>query len=73
MEMEIAKNVQETPKKFWQYENSKRKTKTGISELKYKKEDGSEGITEDDKQKIEVLANFFNSVFTQEQTVKFPI
>ena len=39
MEKEIAKNAGETnPKKFWLYANSKRKTKSGISELKYKKE-----------------------------------
>ena len=72
MEMDIAKNVKENPKKFWQYANSKRKTKTGISELKYQKEDGSEGITEGDKQKAEVLANFFSSVFTQEPDGDIP-
>jgi predicted DNA binding protein len=45
MEKEIAKNAKKNPKKFWQYANSKRKTKSGISELKYKKENGVENKT----------------------------
>jgi hypothetical protein len=34
MEKEIAENAKINPKKFWQYANSKRKTKSGIGELK---------------------------------------
>ena len=34
MEKEIAENAKVNPKKFWQYANSKRKTKSGIGELK---------------------------------------
>lgn len=65
---EIAKNA----KKFWQYANSKRKTKSGISELKYKKENGEENKTSTDKEKAEVLANFFSSVFTNEPDGEIP-
>jgi hypothetical protein len=36
MEKDIAKNAKTNLKKFWQYANSKRKTKSGIAELKYK-------------------------------------
>ena len=39
------------PKKFWQYANSKRKTKSGISELIYKKENGEDNKTSTDKEK----------------------
>ena len=40
MEKDIAKNAKTNPKKFWQYVNSKRKTKSGIAELKYKNDKG---------------------------------
>jgi hypothetical protein len=33
MEKEIAENAKVNPKKFWQYANSKRKTKSGIGEI----------------------------------------
>ena len=36
MEEDIAKDVKNNPKPFWKNANSKRKTKSGISELKYK-------------------------------------
>ena len=61
------------PKKFWQYANSKRKTKTGIAELKYKDEKGECKTTECDKDKANVLANFFSSVFTIEPEGDLPI
>ena len=51
MERDIAKNVKESPKKFWQYANSKRKTKSGISELKYKNKNGDTNITNSDREK----------------------
>ena len=72
MEKGIAKNANKNPKKFWQYANSKRKTKSGISELKYKKENGEENKTSTDKEKAEVLANFFSSVFTNEPDGEIP-
>ena len=67
MGKEIAKNVKSNPKMFWKYANSKRKTNTGISELKFKTEVGEERKTTTDKEKAEVLASFFSSVFTIEQ------
>ena len=69
---EIAKNAKINPKKFWQYANSKRKTESGISELKYKKENGEENKTSTDKEKAEVLANLFSSVFTNESDGEIP-
>jgi hypothetical protein len=67
MEKEIAKNAKSNPKIVWKYANSKRKTNTGISELKFKSEEGEERKTTTDKEKAEVLASFFSSVFTIEQ------
>ena len=40
MERDIARDVKKNPKKFWKYANSKRKTKSGISELKTNTENG---------------------------------
>jgi hypothetical protein len=66
MEKEIAQNAKSNPKIFWKYANSKRKTNTGISELTFKSEEGEERKTTTDKEKAEVLASFFSSVFTIE-------
>ena len=72
MEKDIGKNAKTNPKKFWQYANSKRKTKSGIAELKYKNDKGEINITECDKDKANVLANFFSSVFTNEPEGDLP-
>ena len=65
MEKEIAKDVKNNLKMFWKYNNYKRKTKSGISELKYKL--GNEIITtKKNKDKADLLAEFFSSVFTIE-------
>ena len=45
-----------------QYANSKRKTKSGIAELKYKDGNGESKTTNGDKEKAEVLTHFFSSV-----------
>ena len=72
MEKDIAKNAKTNPKKFWQYANSKRKTKSGIAELKYKNDKGEMDITKCDEDKANVLANFFSSVFTNEPEGDMP-
>ena len=51
MGKEIAKNVKSNPKMFWKYANSKRKTNTGISELKFKTEAGEERKTKQIRKK----------------------
>jgi hypothetical protein len=73
MEKEIAKHVKSNPKIFWKYANSKRKTNTGISELKFKSEEGEKRKTKTDKEKAEVLASFFSSVFTIEPVGDLPL
>jgi hypothetical protein len=72
MEKSIARNAKENPKTFWQYANSKRKTKSGIAELKYKDGNGESKTTNGDKEKTEVLTDFFGSVFTEEPDGETP-
>ena len=72
MEKDIAKDVKNNPKRFWKYANSKSKTKSGISELKYKL--GKEIITtKGDMDKTEILAEFSSSVFTIELKGEIPV
>jgi cell division protein FtsI/penicillin-binding protein 2 len=72
MEKSIARNTKENSKIFWQYANSKRKTKSGIAELKYKDGNGESKTTNGDKEKTEVLTDFFGSVFTEEPDGETP-
>jgi hypothetical protein len=65
MEKRIARNAKENPKTFW-HASSKKKTKSGIAELKYKDDNGESKTTNGDKEMSEVLVNFFSSVFTKE-------
>jgi hypothetical protein len=44
-ETEIAKDVKNNPKKFWQYTKSKTKPRIGISDLIMNKENGVETLT----------------------------
>lgn len=71
MEREIANDVKKNPKRFWKYVNSKRKVKTGISELKYEDGDGTH-TSSTDQEKAETLSNFFKSVFTIEPPGDIP-
>jgi len=53
---------------FYKYANSKLKTRSGIADLE--NEDGS--TTTNDKEKAQLLNNFFSSVFTIEGTHNIP-
>ena len=61
-EKEVADNAKTNPEKLWQYINRKTKTTTGIADL----EGPGNKLINDDKEKVEILANFFSSVFTKE-------
>lgn len=67
-ERNVAMQAKSNPKAFYKYANSKLKTKTGIADLE--KEDGT--LTDNDKDKAEVLNKFFASVFTTEDTANIP-
>ena len=68
-EQMVAKSAKINPKMFYQYVKSKTKPKENISSLL--KDDGK--LTENDKEKAEVLNNYFSSVFTKEDKENMPI
>ncbi len=64
----IASQVRKNPKKFWSYAQSKMKTKPGIPDL-----EAHGKVVSSDKDKAEVLAEFYSSVFTTEPSTPLPI
>ena len=67
-EMQLTDKLRTNVKPFWQYVNSRLKTKSGIGDLK--RSDGSTAST--DQEKAEVLSEFFSSVFTAEDCSDVP-
>ena len=67
-ERNIAKGCKENPNKFWKYVNDKCKTNVGISSLK----DEKGNLITNDKERAEILNNFFTSVFLKEDTSNLP-
>ncbi len=67
-EKAIASNVKTNPKLFWNYVNSKLKSRQPISDLK--KDNGE--LTVNDVEKAQVLNTFFASVFTDEDLTNIP-
>ena len=70
-EREVAKSSKANSKNFWKYVNSKRKSKCGISEL-HTNSDGKSFVATSDGDKAEVLADFFTTVFTNEDVTSMP-
>jgi len=67
-EHDLVKKLKKNPKAFWSYANSRLKTRTRIDELE--REDGTRACTSEDV--VEVLNQFFSSVFTQEDLSTIP-
>jgi hypothetical protein len=62
-EKKLVSEIRTNPKVFWKYVKSKLKTKDNIADLV---KDDSGSLTNTDKEKVEVLNNFFCSVFIKE-------
>ena len=69
-EKQIAHQVKTNPKTFWKYARSKTKTKSSIPDL-FKDNNKTES-TNSDKEKTNILADFFTSVFTFEGDGEMP-
>ena len=67
LEQDIAARVKSNPKCFWNYVNSKLKTRSTLNVLK--RSDGSPVI--DDVAKADLLNEYFCSVFTTEDSYFF--
>ena len=65
-EKSLAKQVKENPKKFWQYANSKSRGNVGLPHISKTGNEKGEDLTRSDKEKAEVLAEYFSSVYTKE-------
>lgn len=70
-ERKTSSRIGQDEQHFWKFVNSKRKTKTGVSELHDKSESGT-FIASSDGDKAEILAIFFSSVFTDEDVNNLP-
>jgi len=63
----VAQHCKQNPKAFWKYINSKRKTKTGTSDLHFVDIYGNSATISSNIDKAEEFGKFFSSVFTVEQ------
>ncbi|KAK3757934.1 hypothetical protein RRG08_058248 [Elysia crispata] len=68
LEKKVAQQAKRNPKSFWSYVKAKTSTRSGIGDLK--RDDGT--IASADKEKAQVLNDFFQSVFTEEPDGELP-
>ena len=71
-EKAIAQNVKNDPKKFWKYVKTKTKSPCNIPDLYLQEDDLDKGLATEDKDKADVLAYFYSSVFTNEPSGVIP-
>ena len=71
VQREVAKSCKETPKKFWQYVNSKTKSSKLMGNIVIKDSAGSSRIIENDLEKAEAFSDYFVKVYTNEPASDF--
>ena len=71
-EKDLSENAKKNPKAIWSYIKSKSKTREGIGDLHTSPEDTNSEKTEDNKEKANILSDYFASVFTNEPLGKLP-
>ena len=70
-QLTIAYECKANPKRFWGYIKSKTKLVSGIGDIKYADDRGTEQVIVEDEDKANVFADYFSSVFNQEPDDKF--
>ena len=68
---EVALHYKSNPKKFWNYINSKRTTKSAIGDLVTTDNYGNTVTVSGNDQKAEVLGSYFSGVFTKENNISY--
>ena len=68
-EKQVAENIKTNTKAFWNYVQSKTKTRNAVGSLISETGD----IVTDGLRKAQMLNNFFTSVFTKEDVTNIPI
>ena len=63
-ELKLAEEAKSNPKAVWKFMKSKTKTREGVSELNIDPNDKKSRLTKSNKEKADVLGQFFSSVFT---------
>ena len=71
-EKTVARQVKDSPKKFWKFVKSKTKSPSNIPDLYNEDDNHSKGLATDDKEKADILAEFYSSVFTKEPPGPIP-
>ena len=71
-EKKLAKEAKSNPKAVWKYIHSKSKVKEDIADLYIDPSNSTSPTTSDSKQKADILANFYSSVFTVEPAGDVP-
>jgi len=69
----LSQKAKENPKAIWSYIKSKSKTREGIGDLHVDPEDIKSIKTEDNKEKANILSEYFSSVFTKEPEGDVPV
>ena len=72
LEKDIAHEVKNNPKRFWNYVKSRTKIKARIPDLFKDVKNHKAGMAETDEDKAQVLSSFFSSVFTKEPEGDIP-
>ena len=63
-EMKLAAEAMTNPKAVWKYMNSKTPNREGVSDLNIDPKEHKSRLKDSDREKIDVLGNFFSRVFT---------
>ena len=69
----ISQNAKSNPKKFWNYVNSRLKTRSGIADLEMDDTVNGGTLATTDQAKADTLSKFFSSVFTREPDTDIPL